>query len=175
MLQRGTEQIHIASAESEAPPAAQGCSAYTLRWSPNGHWLALSDGVRTLGADLPAQIAHAPIPGWDVHWSPDGQQLAYLAGSGQDTDLLMLAGPDGAEPVEQGATHWSATGRPAWSPDGLRLIAGTQLEARLGTSSAVAPPAERGTNASWNRSGTLLAWLSAAGDATSLRLPSLQG
>lgn len=170
VLLRGAEQTELARVEPAAPPGAQGCGAHTLRWSPDGHRLALADGVRTLGAAPRGQIAHAPLPGWDAAWSPDGQRLAYLAGEGQDAELLFVAGPDGAGPRQLGAAHWSESGRPAWSPDGRRLIAGPRLEAILGASADVAPPAARGANASWDRSGALLAWLAAEADATSLRL-----
>jgi len=154
--------------ERAALEEAQSCSAHTLRWSPDGHRLALADGVRTVGANF--EIAHAPIPGRDMHWSPDGARLAYLAGSGQDADLLMVAKPDGDEPVEYGAAHWSQTGPPAWSPDGRQVIAGSRLAATIGASAAVSPPAQRGTNANWSRDGSVLTWLAAEGDAANLRL-----
>ncbi len=168
VLLRGAEEVRLTTVGGRAPNEIRDCSDYTLRWSPNGHRLALADGIRTIGAR--AQVAHAPLPGLNPRWSPDGRRLAYLATSGQDVDLLMVAGPDGIDPVELSSGHWSRTGSPSWSPDGQRLIAGAQIAATIGSSTSIAPPTERGTNATWDRSGSSLTWLAADGDAARLRL-----
>jgi len=51
------------------------------------------------------------------------------------------------------------------------LIAGAQIVATFGASTSIALPTERGTNATWNRSGTILTWLAAEGNTAQLRLP----
>jgi hypothetical protein len=170
LIQGASRMTLVQGSAIVAPDPAQCSTAGSLVWSPDGQRLATGQGVWTLGEHPPATSVLSPIAGWDYRWSPDSQQLAYLTGVGQDTDLLMLAGPDGAEARQVASSHWSQTGHPAWSPDGHMLIAGPSMQVNLGSADALALPQEIGRNAAWSHDGKLLAWTVADEDDAMLRL-----
>ncbi len=97
-------------------------------WSPTGDLIAFRvdrgdstvrvDAVAPDGSGRRELIAE---PAWSPAWSPDGEELAYVA-SGDGTWNLFLIARDGSR--RRQLTHFvgeAGAGGPAWSPDGLRI------------------------------------------------------
>jgi TolB protein len=74
---------------------------------PNGH------GLRALTS--------ARLDAVDPVWSPNGKQIAYIAGQ---SDRLYVMNPDGSHKhlVSNGGGPLGGATRPTWSPDGKRLL-----------------------------------------------------
>ena len=104
----------------------------TPMFSPDGSRLVYSAGTWTqtrLMASAPdgsdaRQISAGSGPVWNVHWAPDGRQLAFTGREDPRGELAVFAmNPDGSggrklthlAPGEGGA-QW-----PVWSPDGRQL------------------------------------------------------
>jgi Tol biopolymer transport system component len=78
---------------------------------PNGHGLHALTSARL--------NAYEPV------WSPDGKQIAYIAG---DYERLYLMNSDGSHKhlISEGAGPLGGATRPTWSPDGKRLLFSVQ-------------------------------------------------
>jgi dipeptidyl aminopeptidase/acylaminoacyl peptidase len=107
-----------------------GHPGWKVRWSPDGHWLAVT--AEASGVDFNTYIVPAkggkaiclsadgrPINAKDAAWSPDSKRLAFSSDvHGQfDIGIYDLAGK---------TITWLTSGKdqkqyPAWSPDGRRL------------------------------------------------------
>lgn len=121
-----------------------------MRWSPDGHRLALGDGVYTFGAGGTAP-AIAPLLGEAHEWRPDGKQLVQRMeiglSDGPRRFAIVLSGPDGDgakvittvdEGGDAGGTEEVGL-RPHWTPDGRSVVIGRKQVA-VG---AAVPVAER--------------------------------
>lgn len=83
--------------------------------SPDGDLMAYpsSDGIHVLDLGTRAEmVLNAGLAGYDLHWSPDGQQIAFV---GETADSVYVIGLDGtpARPLSDQA-YMSVIG---WSPD----------------------------------------------------------
>ncbi len=87
--------------------------------SPDGTQLAYSapDGMRILDLDTAAEsVIQLASAGYDLHWSPDGMQIAFV---GSSAEGIYIARTDGsAERRVSDAAYASVIG---FSPDGARL------------------------------------------------------
>jgi len=65
-------------------------------------------------------ITAARANGYEPVWSPDGKQIAYIAGEGEWL-YVMNADGSGRRLISRGAGSLGGAARPSWSPDGRRL------------------------------------------------------
>ena len=104
-----------------APAAAHAAIAFEKPASPR-IWVAADDGsgARALAAR-----------GADAAISPDGTRVAYVASTradvGASVDLRIVDIATGAEVRSSGLSAYVAVRTPRWSPDGTRLLIGTQI------------------------------------------------
>lgn len=90
--------------------------------SPDGSQVAYSSADNKIHIfDLVSQTEQV-LPGaggFDIHWSPDGNQVAYVGmGNGFNNSVFIL-GIDGGQP--QQISEWSYESVVGWSPDGNQL------------------------------------------------------
>lgn len=109
-----------------APTAAHATIAFEKPTSAR-IWVAADDGSGARA--LPARGADAAI-------SPDGSRVAYVASSradvGASVDLRVMDIVTGVEVRSSGLSDYVAVRMPRWSPDGTRLLVGTQTAGRGG-------------------------------------------
>jgi hypothetical protein len=87
--------------------------------SPDGTQLAYpaQDGIRIQDLDTAAERVLQPAgTGYDLHWSPDGMEIAFVASSAEGVDVVHVDG-SGARRLSD-ASYASVIG---YSPDGTRL------------------------------------------------------
>lgn len=105
------------------------------RWSPDGEWLAFTahrptadspfrDILLTNGSDdvdvLPI-AAEPELDEFDMAWSPDGTQLAYVAGSERSDRHIYIVNADGTD-RQRITLNPNEYRYPTWSPDGEWLV-----------------------------------------------------
>ena len=125
-------------------------SLYPRSWSPDGRWLALSEGSRDSGQDVYVvalndpgtriPIHATPSDEWDPQFSPDGDWLAYESNEGGTFQVYVVSFPDVGDPqrvslVGGRAPHWASSGRRAvflarLDPDGCDGAYGVQVRRR---------------------------------------------
>jgi hypothetical protein len=85
--------------------------------SPDGSkeaYSALDNGIHIVEVDTLAEQVLQNASGYDLHWSPDGRQIAYVGSSG-----VFVVDADGANNRQvSGLSYGGVVG---WSPDGARL------------------------------------------------------
>jgi len=110
--------------------APDGFGTSGIDWSPDGRWIVVStySEGRLVLVDVAtgARRAIGVIVGYQPSWSPDGQQIAYVAGAPAQGQEIWVVNTSG------GAVRrvtYSPTGalsysnfRPRWSPDGAMIV-----------------------------------------------------
>lgn len=98
---------------------------------PNGNWGALSpdgskvaysssdNGIHLVDVDSQIDQVIQNSSGFDIHWSPDGTQIAYIGIGNGTIDSAFIAKADGSQ-VRQ-ISDWSYETILGWSPDGTQL------------------------------------------------------
>lgn len=94
---------------------------------PSGNWGALSpdgsqvaypaeDGIHILNLPMNTEMVLTGAEGFDLHWSPDGTQIAYIGmGEGEIDSLFVVNVGDSQLRQISGWSYESVIG---WSPDG---------------------------------------------------------
>jgi dipeptidyl aminopeptidase/acylaminoacyl peptidase len=107
-------EISVAREAAVSPDGARVAFCLTAvggdREIPRLHIVAVDGTEREL---TPAIEGRAPA------WSPDGESLAYLAGSGEGTELRMLSLADGSSAL---LATLAVVGRPVFSPRGDAIV-----------------------------------------------------
>ena len=193
----GSESYHIAVCDrssgqtTDLTPDIPYAHQPNINWSPDGRQLAVLSDARehfalyTLPIDgsdvrLLLDVGH---PGWDAHWSRDGEWIAVESEwHGQDRSIYLLNTKDGASrQLQQNGTTLNAM-HPAWSPDGRKLAfcADPNGWYRVGLYDVAREEIKwletiRGeeTNPAWSPDGNRLACINTLGADTSLRVHHL--
>ena len=163
-------------------------------WSPDSRYLALVDNDATsdtfqatlllpidedggVGEPLPISLSSGEALVGTILWSPQGDQLCFLADSEVGTHLL-IANADGSNP-----RRITPTGRfvqaMEWSPDGTQIVFAWSLsEANTtisvmntdGTGNTILAEAipQNIANLSWSPDGRFIAYISALGNTLSV-------
>ena len=116
-----------------------GVAGYQPTWSPDGAWLAFTDGYDIFV--IPATGGNAVTLTNAIHttsysyffapaWSPDGGQIAFISRTGDDASEIDLINRDGSgvRALSNRAARdlnyipWVNVDHPAWSPDGARIV-----------------------------------------------------
>ena len=86
--------------------------------SPDGSHLAYSapDGIRIKDLAGGQEILTGAVGGYDMHWSPDGSQIAYIGGSSISTWVIKADGTGARQISDQ--SYDAVIG---WSPDGAEV------------------------------------------------------
>ncbi len=98
-------------------------------WSPDGQWLAVSEGWAATGTDVyvvavddPAiriPIHTTPSEEWNPQFSPDGAWLAYESNEGGTSQVYVVSFPNVSDPIRVSTVK----GRSArWAPSGSELF-----------------------------------------------------
>lgn len=146
-------RIWVASTEGAARPRALDIagSASELKWSPAGSLLAFAlaptslvdDGymrrrVTVADADSGKVLARIENPGklGAIAWSPDGKNLAYVAGADANdpsAGRLMTVSPAGGAPRDLLPGYEANVARIAWrNPDTVMYVSAEGVESVLG-------------------------------------------
>jgi Tol biopolymer transport system component len=105
-----------------------------ISWAPDGHRIAFSGTapgelrgdiyvVESDGGTPPRRIFSGPTQSVQPSWSPQGDQIAFLATASKGGGLYVVH-PDGTAP-RQVAPFWGPT--VAWSPDARFLVTGSTI------------------------------------------------
>ena len=121
-------------------PSLSGISANELAFSPDAKWVAYRSGEYRLwrskidGTDA-VLLAKPSLGGALPAWSPDGRQIAFMAGPGGAQTRIYIVPRDGGDPKLLVSAHlWSADrhdhwqGGPTWSPDGKKIAFGENAD-----------------------------------------------
>ena len=99
--------------------------------SPDGSKVAYSatdNGIHIVDADSQTDKVLPGVSGFNLHWSPDGKQIAYIGSEGSNKDSLYLVNADGTRTHQvSDLSYESVVG---WSPDG-KLYFRCALHGRL--------------------------------------------
>ena len=115
--------------------------AADLDFSPDGKWIAYVRGPertlwrsRTDGSNA-APLTAAGAEAYSPHWSPEGEQIAYMTVSAQKQYKAWVVRADGGPPEEL-LPGGGEEGIPTWSRDGNFVVFGDTLH--VGHASAMA-------------------------------------
>jgi hypothetical protein len=86
--------------------------------SPDGSQMAYpsSDGMHIIDLATKVEKVLAGVTGFDLHWSPDGKQIAYIGSGNGGIDILFVVNTDGTQ-VRQ-VSDLSYESVIGWSPEG---------------------------------------------------------
>ena len=89
--------------------------------SPDGNRMAYpaSDGIHVMDLATKAEKVLAGADGFDLHWSPDGKQIAYVGGSGSIIDSVFVVNIDDTQMRQVSNLSYEAV--IGWSPDSTQL------------------------------------------------------
>jgi hypothetical protein len=94
---------------------------------PSGNWGALSpdgnkvaypatdNGIHIVDTDSQTDKVLPGASGFNLHWSPDGKQIAYIGSEGNNIDSLFLVNADGTQAHQ--VSDWSYQSIIGWSTD----------------------------------------------------------
>ena len=99
--------------------------------------------------------------------SPDGNQVAYVAGPEGTMRLFVRAREGGQRPIALGSSIGGNHRRPRWSPDGTRILVQAERGVWMVPASGeaptrvVVPPSDTASahSATWSPNGAELAWI----------------
>jgi hypothetical protein len=88
--------------------------------SPDGSQMAypVSDGIHVIDLATKVEKVLAGVTGFDLHWSPDGKQIAYIGEGSSIIDSLFIVDVDGTGTQARQISDWSYESVIGWSPDG---------------------------------------------------------
>jgi hypothetical protein len=86
--------------------------------SPDGSQMAYpaSDGIHIIDLATKAYKVLASADGFNLHWSPNGKQIAYIGMGTDAVDSLFVVNIDGTQSRQ--ISTWSYESVMGWSPDG---------------------------------------------------------
>jgi Tol biopolymer transport system component len=86
--------------------------------SPDGSQMAYpaSDGMHIVDLATKAVKVLTSASGFNLHWSPDGKQIAYIGMGNGVVDSLFVVNTDGTQARQ--ISNWSYESVIGWSPDG---------------------------------------------------------
>ncbi|NMC78536.1 MAG: hypothetical protein GYA59_04165 [Chloroflexi bacterium] len=89
--------------------------------SPDGRQVAYpaADGIHLIDLATQDERVLRGANGFDLHWSPDSQQIAYIGSSSTGANNLFIVNAAGG-PARQ-VSEWSYEAVVGWSPDGSQL------------------------------------------------------
>lgn len=91
--------------------------------SPDGNQAAFSsidNGIHVVDLASQEERRLSGVDGFDLHWSPDGKQIAYIGIGGSIIDSVFIVNADGSTPARQ-ISNWSYETVIGWSPDNRQL------------------------------------------------------
>ncbi|MFZ3071008.1 MAG: hypothetical protein WA110_07810 [Anaerolineaceae bacterium] len=99
---------------------------------PSGNWGSLSpdgsqvaypaeDGIHVMDLATNTEKALTGAEGFDLHWSPDGTQIAYIGMGEGEINSVFVVNADGTQTQIHQISDWSYESVIGWSPDGSQL------------------------------------------------------
>ncbi len=98
---------------------------------PNGNWAALSpdgsrvayssidNGIHIVDTDSQTEKVLPGAAGFNLHWSPDGKQIAYIGMGDSVINSVFVVNADGTQARQ--VSNWSYEAVIGWSPDSTQL------------------------------------------------------
>jgi dipeptidyl aminopeptidase/acylaminoacyl peptidase len=88
--------------------------------SPDGSRMAYpaSDGIHVIDLATKAEKVLTGVVGFNLHWSPDGKQIAYVGDSDSIVDSVFIVNADGTGTQVRQISNLSYESVVGWSPDG---------------------------------------------------------
>jgi serine/threonine protein kinase/Tol biopolymer transport system component len=123
---RAELERYDAKARQFAPYLA-GISVGQLDFSRDGQWVAYvtyPDGVlwrSRIDGTQRLQLSYPPLVATLPHWSPDGRQIAFPAGTSGTTPKIFIVSSEGGNPQEVLPEDKKIEDDPNWSADGNSL------------------------------------------------------